>query len=364
MKRFLECLIPITACNLKCEYCYIIHQNRRTSKKADFKYSPEQTGKALSVKRLGGVSYISITGSGETLLPKEITQIIYNILKQGHFVNITTNGTITKRHKEIINTIPPDLLKRLHFAFSIHYLELIRTNKLEVFFNNVKLMKNAGCSYLVQINLYDGYIPHWNDIKRIVKEHTGALPQVALTRDETKQGYSIMTNKSKEEYAAIAREMNSPLFEFTFKNFKDKRKEFCYAGEWSGKLNMSTGKLTGCYGYGISQNIFEDINKPIKFEAIGKNCPFQFCFNSSHFMSLGVIPSLTTPSYAELRDKKEAGWYSDEMRNFLSRKLSDDNDEYSHRRKVFVNSKYSVLHTVLNAKKKAASIYHKLKRTI
>jgi len=291
-----------------------------------------------------------------------LTQIIYNILKQSHFVNITTNGTITQRFNEIITTIPSTLLKQLHFAFSFHYLELIRTNNLDVFFNNVKKINTAGCSYLIQINLYDKYIPYWDKIKKIVKEHTGAFPQVALTREKTKKGYRIMTKKSIEEYTAIAREMDSPLFEFTLKNFKVKRKEFCYAGEWSGKLNMATGILTGCYGYGISQNIFKDIKKPIKFEAIGKNCPFDYCFNSSHLMSLGIIPSLNTPTYAELRNRKKANWYSDEMNSFLSKKLSDNNPEYSLYRKFFVNLKYFFVNPIKKIKKKFYSFCRHLIR--
>ena len=28
IKRFFECLIPVTICNLKCEYCYIIQEER------------------------------------------------------------------------------------------------------------------------------------------------------------------------------------------------------------------------------------------------------------------------------------------------------------------------------------------------
>jgi len=50
--------------------------------------------------------------------------------------------------------------------------------------------------------------------------------------------------------------------------------------------------------------------------------------NSSHFLSLGVIPSMYTDvTYAGLRDRPEAKWYSDEMREFLSGKLGESNKE-------------------------------------
>ena len=55
MRRFIECLIPITACNLRCSYCYVIQEDRRNTTVADFAdYTPEYIGKALNINRLGG----------------------------------------------------------------------------------------------------------------------------------------------------------------------------------------------------------------------------------------------------------------------------------------------------------------------
>lgn len=66
-----------------------------------------------------------------------------------------------------------------------------------------------------------------------------------------------------------------------------KRKEFCFAGDWSGTLNLQTGVLTKCYADYDGVNIFEDVDAPIPFEAVGKHCGSPYCVNSSHFMSLG-----------------------------------------------------------------------------
>lgn len=343
MKRFLECLIPVTSCDLDCSYCYVAQQNRFSNKVPPFKYSPEIIGKALCKDRLGGISFISLTGSGESLIPKQIPSIIYEILKQGHFVNLTTNGTLTARFEEII-LICEGMLDRLHFSFSMHYKELVDKNKLDIFFKNIELIKKAGCSFFVQINLCDEYIEKLDEIKKISLDRLGALPQVAVTRDEQNAPiYKFFTKKSSEEYTLKGREFNSPLFEVTLNNFMEKRKEFCYAGEWSGKLKLGTGELTSCYGFGKMQNIFESIEKPIKFEAIGKNCPFSYCFNSSHFMSLGVIPDVDLPTYGELRNRPLAGWYNQRMLDFLNERLGDDNDEYSVCRKVYVNLKYKIM---------------------
>lgn len=361
MKRFLECLIPVTVCNLECDYCYVIQEKRRKMQMPEFKYSAEHIAKGLSVDRLGGVSYISICGAGETLAPKETLDIVYALLKEGHYINITTNGTLTARFKEII-TWPSEFLSRLHFAFSLHYLELLRLNLLDIFFKNIQRVRESGCSFLVQINLYDGYVPYWDEIKQVCEQRVGGCPQVAVTRNEETSEISFHTEGKTEDYIAQGRKFNSPLWEFTLKNFMVFRHEYCYAGEWSATLNLCTGEMSGCYGNGIRQNIFKDVTKPIRFEAIGKNCCSPFCMNSSHFLALGCIPDLKTPSYAELRDRKEAGWYSEVMYRFLSGKLSDENKKHSWKQMQSINRKMAYLRFVRKMKSRLAKIIKSILR--
>ena len=192
-------------------------------------------------------------------------------------------------------------------------------------------MRVAGCSIVVQLNLIDEYLPHLNDIKNICEQRTGALPQIVATRKETDLDSDIQffTQHTKEEYQALGETFNSPLFNFTMKNFGVKRKEFCYAGEWSATLNLATGIMSRCYGSSLHQNIFKDTHKPIKFGAIGNNCKSLFCMNASHFMALGTIPSIEIPTYASLRNREGAGWYSERMNSFLSQKLENNNMEYT-----------------------------------
>lgn len=358
IKRFIECLLPVTACNLKCSYCYVIQRNNRKNKMADMKYSPEQIGLATTKERWGGCCYFSICGAGETTLQKNIDEIAYNILKNGHYVNITTNGTITKQIEKILNTCK-DYVNHLHFCFSFHYIELLKKNLVDVFFKNFKLIKESGSSIIVQFNMCDEYIPYLDEMKEICIRETGAAPQIAATRKEEKglEKIELLTKLSEKEYFELGKDFSSPLFEYTMKNFNVKRKEFCYAGDWALNLNLATGIIRRCYCSYIRQDVFKNPNEKIKFLAIGHACGSPFCMNSSHFMSLGVIPEIDSPSYAELRNREEAGWYTDEMKEFLSSKLYESNEEYGNAKKALCGC-IGLADTIV---RKTYRIYRKIK---
>lgn len=361
LKRFFECLIPVTVCNLECSYCYVISRNYRNMKLAEMKFTPEHIGKCLTIERLGGVCFFSICGAGETLAQPETIDIVRELLKNGHLVNITTNGTLTNKfHK--FEEFPKEYLQRLHFSFSFHYLELKRLNLIDKFFDNINYIKSLGCSFVLQLNLCDEYTPFINEIKKISLEKVGAYPQIAVTRDESGKDIKLYTKKSESEYIKIGRSFNSPLFDYTMKNFNKKRTEFCYAGERSGVLNLATGEFKKCYGYSKSQMIFDDITKNIDFSPIGCNCRTSFCMNSSHFMSLGVIDGVDEKiTYANLRDRKEANWFNDTTRKVLNQKLNNNNKIYNDREKKKINSKERIIYLF---ERKKTSIKNIIKKVI
>lgn len=361
IKRFIECLIPVTACNIKCSYCYVVQRDYRNMKMPEMKYSLDTISKALSKERWGGTCYFSICGAGETLMPHETIDIAYELLKQGHFVNITTNGTLSKRFDEILK-FPIKYLEKMHFAFSLHYIELKRINKLEEFFQNIKRIKAAGCSFTLQTNLCDEYIPYLDEIKKRCLEEMGALPQVAATRKEQnlKNRVRLMTELSDDEYIKLGNNFESPLFDFTMKNFNVHRNEFCYAGDWTTVLNLATGIMSRCYGSHFSQDIFAHPEEPIKFQAMGNCCQSLFCMNSSHFLSLGAIPDLDTPTYAELRNRKKANWYSPRMEAFLNQKLCDNNNTYG-KKELKMSRKLANREKIYNAYQNGK---HMIKNTI
>lgn len=160
-------------------------------------------------------------------------------------------------------------------------------------------------------------------------ERVGAWPQIAATRREVALDSKVLfkTELTDEEYVTWGREFDSSLFDFTVRNFNVKRKEFCYAGAWSFQLGLMSGVLRPCYHSRRSQNLYEDPDSPMRRRPVGRSCGSLFCMKSSHFMSLGIIPSVEMPTYAALRDRLGVGWYTPGMRGFLDGKLVESNVE-------------------------------------
>lgn len=114
--KFIECLLPVTSCNLYCSYCYVIQENRRKMEIPTLDYPLETMIKAMTKERFGGICYFSICGAGETLIPEYTLDIVEGLLKNGHYVNITTNGTISKRFDEIVQRFTEEQRLRLHIS--------------------------------------------------------------------------------------------------------------------------------------------------------------------------------------------------------------------------------------------------------
>ena len=87
VNTFIECLLPITACNIKCHYCYVAQRDNRKMRQARLKYPPDIIAKALRKDRVGGTAYISICGAGETMMQKKLPDIVNLLLQEGLYEN-------------------------------------------------------------------------------------------------------------------------------------------------------------------------------------------------------------------------------------------------------------------------------------
>lgn len=332
IKRLINCHVNVTACNFRCEYCYIATRKKERNRLPEFKYTPEYIGRAFSKKRIGGVCLFNICGSGETLIPKEVPQIIIEILKQGHYVEVVTNGTLTERIKEILRK-DKKLMKRLEFKMSFHYLELKKHGLIDIYFENINLIKAAGASFSVEITPCDTLIPYIEEIKELCKEKTGAFPHITIARDDATKGKRLLSKLPKDEYKKIWDTFESPMFQFKWETFGVKRQEYCYAGDWSIFVDLETGIARQCYCSRFEQNIFENIKNPIIFLPIGKYCTEPHCYNAHAFMTLGNIPQVKSKiTYAEIRNRicvDGTEWLQPQFKKFISGHFYENNKQYS-----------------------------------
>lgn len=341
IKRFIDFYVPVESCTFRCHYCYITHHRKFDNKLPVLKYSAEQVRAGLSKERMGGPCLINICGGGETLLPPEIIGYIRVLLEEGHYVMVVTNASVTKRFEEMAQ-FPPELMKRLFFKFSYHYLQLKERGLLDRFVSNVKMMSDAGASYTIEATPSDELIPYIDEMKEFSIKNFGAVNHVTVARNEAAKGnLPILTNLSYQEYEQTWSTFHSEFFEYKFSIFNKKRKEFCYAGDWSFVINIGTGIMQQCYCSYFEQNILDDPTKPIKFLAVGNNCNQYHCYNGHAFLCLGDIPEHKAPTYATIRNRvcsDGSEWLKPEMKAFMSTRLKESNEEYTVLQKKKINS--------------------------
>jgi organic radical activating enzyme len=363
MKRFIDIYVPVEACTLRCHYCYITHHRLFANKLPKFKYDVETFRKALSKERLGGTCLLNFCGGGETLLPPEMPSYIKAVLEEGHYVMVVTNATIDKAFDEIAS-FPKELLNRLFFKFSYHYLQLKERNWFGKFFNNIRKVRDAGASFTLEATPSDELIPYIQEMQDLAIQEVGAVCHVTVARDEHDMSQlKILTQMSREDYKKTWEVFDSKLFDYKFSIFGEPRKEFCHAGDWTLSLDMGNGILRQCYCSLHSQNIMDDVQRPIIFKSIGCHCQQPHCFNGHAWIALGTIPELKSPTFAELRNRictDGTEWLKPEMKAFLSQKLYDNNKEYSKSKKWLTNAEMFLREKNHHLKLKIWNIYKKI----
>lgn len=333
IKRFIDIHIPIEGCTLRCEYCYITVHRKFDAHIKPFNYTPNQLRYALRKDRLGGTCLINMCAGGETLLAPEVTEYARQLLEEGHYVMIVTNGTVTKAF-EVMAQWPKHLLERLFFKFSYHYEQLKQRGWLDRFFANVKRMKESGASYTLEVTPYDNLIPIVDEMIERAHAEGFATPHFTVARDERNMSVmSKLTSLSDVDYLKTWGKYGSSLFEFKFNIFQQRRREFCQAGNWVGFLNLETGLLSTCHDCQLpAVNILKNPDAPIPLKPVGHNCESSHCWNGHVWLPLGAIPSLKTPTYAHLRNRINpdgSEWLQPKMKAFMSTRLYDSNPKLS-----------------------------------
>lgn len=323
--KYITCHVPYTYCNFRCSYCYIRQVGDFYLKDNHF-HSPRFIRAALSKKRLGGVALVNFCAAGETLMCKGLMPIIAEIIKEGHFVSIVTNGTITKAFDELLAFGVN--MEHVFIKFSFHFLELKRLNLIDVFVSNVRKMRAAGCSISVEITPSDDLIPYIDEIKSFSMKEFGAYPHITVARDDTSDDAKVLTNLTFDEYKETWGIFDSPMFDFKMTQLYKKRFENCQAGELSAQMNLETGDLFKCIGNPYIDNVYEDLCRDIKFEAVGSKCRLPYCWNCHSYLALGVVEELQAPTYYEIRDREMINgehWVHGRMAEIFKQRLYENN---------------------------------------
>lgn len=333
--KFIELLVNgTTECNFHCEYCYVWRKKEFTPGIVTSDYTAKEIREALSLKKLGGPCHINACAQGETLLSKDIVELSYELLDEGHYLSIITNGTVTSKIDEILQ-FPESLLERMFFKLSFHYAELRRTKLLDRFWENVDKIKNSPCSYSVEITPCDTLIADIDNIKQEFKEHAdGVMPHITFTRDANKEGLDLLSDLSLEEYKETWRIFDSDLFDLKCDYYKKKIHQTCYAGNWSYRVNAVNGNLQSCYQQQLSGTIFDKNQKTLPVLTVGHDCRLNYCFNNHAFLAWGDVPEIKCANYFVVRNrtsKEGARWIKETYAAAMQQKLYDNNFIYSDR---------------------------------
>ena len=274
--------------------------------------------------------FFNFCADGETLLTNRIDEYIYEIVKQGHYIEIVTNMTIAPMIKKIL-AWDSELLERVEFKCSFHYLELKQKGLLETFAANINAAWKAGASASIEITPSDELIPYIDEVQAFSLKNFGALPQLTIARNDATKGIEYLTALLPEEYGKVWSVFDSPFFDFKRSIFKVKRHEYCYSGMYSIFVNLANGETKQCYISDYRQNIFKNLEKPIQFIPIGR-CREPHCYNGHALLTFGNIPhKFMNLKYGDdIRDRiKNDGshWLQPKLLAFFNSRLDETNGE-------------------------------------
>ena len=297
---------------------------------------------------------MNFCAEGETLLTKDLDLYVKALVEEGHYAEVVTNLTVSKMLDKYLSW-NKELLKRLEFKCSFHYLELKRKGWLDRFAENVHKIWAVGASANIELAPSDELVPYIDEVKEFSMKNFGALPHLTILRDDRTSNIEYLTKMSREDYDQTWKTFGSSFWEFKKSIFGKKQTGYCYAGAWSAYIDLATGDASGCYGRVDLGNVFDHPEKPFPYKAIGK-CPIAHCYNGHAMLTMGLIPHLNDVHYGALRDReKENGgtWLQPELRNFFDGKLEDSNEPNS-----------ALVQAITPINRFADRVMNKIKRTI
>ena len=332
--------IQTTGCNLKCEYCFLAqaHYGNKGIIKS-LQYPLQTILAACSKERLGGQCAIQLMGDGETLLPDDVVELILGLLKEGHYVRVVNNGTLSNRIHELIKSTESDgTIDRLSMMFSLHFLELEKRNLLKVFTENINYVKKSGCSFEISLVACDEYIEKAERINQFCEQELGGVIPWVLPADkyDTSANYVGVFSKYDEHTYLENIKRAFPSFQREFvqeKKDMDNHK-FCYAGDWFFYLDFTTGRYSQCMkNVGPEHNFFEHLEDELMLQPVGTRCKSAYCMCGGA-KTLNLIPEGN--SYEEIQQKNGSydKYVSEKILRAYNTNLAETNKEYTKEEKA------------------------------
>ncbi|WP_051205634.1 radical SAM protein [Butyrivibrio sp. FC2001] len=321
LKRYINIHTSYRSCNLRCDYCYVWRTGEFEQKELTYP-SMDFFKRALSKERWGGLCFINFCAEGETLADYQLFPLIKAVIEEGHFIQVVTNGTAAEAY-ELLNQYSIDF-SHILFKFSFHYKQLRDRGLLEVYFNNILRMREAGASITLELVPSDNIVEYIDEIKEISLSKVGALPQLTVPREVNDSMLPIMTKYSQEEFTKIWSVFDSVMFDIKMKHFNVKRVENCHAGRKSFWMDLATGELYKCCKFGYLGNVYENISDPILYDEIGSACEVPYCYNGHIYFPFGVVDDVHTVTYDLTRDRTlpdGTHWITDKMRSVISQRI-------------------------------------------
>lgn len=350
--KFLDLnLHGITACNFHCSYCYVWRRFGFENGIVLSEHSPGEIRSRLSREKTGGTCFINLCARGETLLCPEVAELVYELLEEGHYVSVVTNGTVTKSIQRILS-FPKALQRRMFFKLSFHYLELKKRSLFDLFWNNVNAIRDSACSYTLEITPSDDLVPYVDEIRNMFERKAdGALPHVSFARDSTRIDYDILSDYTVEEYNRIWGQFDSEMFRLKSDYYNQKIEEYCYAGQWSYLVNLLTGDIKSCYRQDVIGNLYSPSFEGFPDAPVGHDCHMAYCFNNHAFLAWGTVPEIRCQNYLAMRDRVDRNgkhWVKEPVRSFMKDKLYDTHcyegdGQYGYEKLVRKNRKPAIV---------------------
>jgi hypothetical protein len=311
---------------------------------AQLPVSMEVLAKAFSVKRMGGVCLFNLCAAGETLLWEQLPQLAGLLLKLGHYVAIATNCIPTKQLQQLLDAAQGNEY-RLFIKCSLQYIELKHRGLIDKFFDNIDLVKSAGASFTVEMITNDESISLIPEIQQVCLARTGALPHIAQARDQSVSTMKRLTQLPLEEHIKTWQNFTSSLFNYQQKHYENKRTEFCHAGDFWADVDLANGIMRQCFGAGKVADLYQAPDEPIRYVAIGYECPSAHC-QCAFFVSVFVNAfgeaewEQNLPTYADERDRVCADgshWLTPTMLEAFSHRCSEFHKPYSEDKRFYID---------------------------